>query len=453
MSTSARALLRNSYDQVMATIDRGEGVFVWDTDGVRYLDASSGAVVTSLGHSDPVVVSAMRTQLERVTYTHRGAFTSEAAEQAAELLAQITGYPSVWLVNSGSEAVEAAINFALQYWHERGEPERDQFLSHAQSYHGSTMGALSLSGHARRENAESLLHPFNQLVPPSAIHHAGERDEATFVAHLLDTAREHIERVGDRLAGVVVEPIGGATAGATVPPEGYLKGLADLCLEYGVLLIADEVMTALGRCGKPLACDHFGVRPDLVAIGKGLGGGYTPIAAVLVSDRINEAIAEGSRTIKHGHTYAGNPLSAVAAHAVLQRTNDLDLIPRALELGATLGQRLHDLAADHPMVAEARGLGMLHGLELTDDPATGRVSTPPGQLASQVVAAAMKQGLLLYPATGEVNDAVIVAPPLTISREEIDMLVGALDRTLTAVEADLDLIADGRAAAPTGAST
>jgi adenosylmethionine-8-amino-7-oxononanoate aminotransferase len=435
-------LIRNVLGQHLPTIERAEGVFVWDDQGKRYLDGSAGAVVAGLGHADPVVLAAMAEQARKVAFTHRGAFTSRPAELLAERLAELTGMAGVWLVGSGSEAVEASLQFALQYWREVGEPGRARFLSHRHGYHGSTLGALSLSGHARRDNVEALAHDFPVLPAPWPYRYGAGRDTARFTADLLAGAERAVATAGPHLAGVVVEAVGGATGSAVVPPDGYLPGLERICREAGVLLIVDEVLTGLGRTGTALAVDHWGVRPDIVALGKGLGAGYTPIAATLVNERVLGAIAAGSGTIRHGHTYAGNPLSAAIALAVLRRTDELGLYAAARRAGERVGAGLAELAARHPVVGEARGIGLLWALELVTDHATRRSDAPPGELSNRVVTAAAAHGLLVYPSTGGINDAVTLAPPLTIADAEIDLALTALDAALTDVESERITVAN-----------
>lgn len=432
-------LIQNVFDVQPARVEYAEGVWLYDSDGKRYIDGSAGAVVSSIGHANPEVVEAIARQAGKVAFTHRGAFASADTERLAERLADMTGYAGVWFVNSGSEAVEAAMQFALQYFREIGQPERCWFLSHSFGYHGNTLGALSLSGHVRRNATEGLALDFPVLPSPYGTEDDPCADDERRTTRLLAGARKEFEKYADSLAAIVVEPVGGATLGATAPPEGYLAGLRALCDEFGVLMIVDEVMSGLGRTGRVLAVDHWGVRPDLVALGKGMGAGYTPVAATLVSAKVLDSIESGSRRVLGGHTYAGNPLSIATTMAVLDVMERDDIITQVPPKASLLQDGLERLAAAHPLVTDARGLGMLQALELIPA-AAGR---PIGSVSQAVVQAAMKHGLALYATTGGYNEALLVAPPLTISEDEIGLLVRALDAALTDVESDLVSDPDG----------
>ena len=422
------SLVQNRFGAQLPHIATAQGVWLTDTAGRRYLDGCSGAVVASLGHGHPEVLAAIREQVGRATYVHRGFFTDRSLERLADGLTEWTGYPGAWFVTSGSEAVEAALQFALQYHRERGQDRRQEFLSLTRGYHGNTLGGLSLSGHARRAVVGALAWPFATLPVPYRPPTAPPLPAAEFTDQLLAGARREIERRADRLAGVVVEPVGGATLGATVPPVGYLPGLRALCDEHDVLLITDEVMCGLGRTGAPLAARHWGVTADIVAVGKGLGAGYTPIAATLIGDRVLAAIAGGTGLIHGGHTYAGNPLSAATALAVLTILRSEPVQAGGRRAAARLRPLLDELAARHEVIVDVRGQGLLLGLELRT---AGGV---PGLRAERLRDDAMTAGLLVYPATGGFLDAVLVAPPLTSTDGEIDELVTRLDRALSAPE-------------------
>ena len=424
------SLINNQFNSRPRTIASAKGVWLTDLDDNRYLDGSSGAVVVNIGHGDEYVSRAVADQLSRVSFTHRGAFTSRRAEQLADRLCTMTGYAGAWFVNSGSEAVEAAMQFALQYFRETNRSEHTWFLSHKAGYHGNTLGSLSTSGHARRAAVGSLAFPFPVLPTPYAFRDAQGITDAEYAGMLLTEARALIEQHANHLAGIVIEPVGGATLGATVPPDGYLQGIRRLCDEFGILLIADEVMTGLGRTGSVLAVDHWDMRPDIVVLGKGLGAGYTPVAGALVSEELLEAIAVGSGRILGGHTYAGNPLSMATALAVLDVVQRDGLVERAKRTGEYLAEGLEQVRDRHPFVADARGLGMLRALEF--DRAAFELGQ--GVVTKMVTDVAMGHGLMLYGTTGGMNDAVLVAPPLTIARDEVDFLIDALDRTLTQLQ-------------------
>jgi adenosylmethionine-8-amino-7-oxononanoate aminotransferase len=426
-------LIQNSFDAEPIQVEHAEGIWLYDSAGKRYIDGTAGAVVMNIGHGRPEVVEAIARQAGKVAFTHRAIFGSAATEQLAERLGDMTGYAGVWFVNSGSEAVEATMQFALQYFRETGRPERCWFLSHSSGYHGNTLGALSLSGHGRRSAANGLALNFPVLPTPHGAEDDPHAEDGTRTERLLAAARKQFEAYADNLAAIVVEPVGGATLGATVPPEGYLAGLKALCDEFGALMIVDEVMTGMGRTGHVLAVDHWGVRPDLVALGKGLGAGYTPIAAALVNAKVLDAIASGSRRVLGGHTYGANPLSIATTTAVLDVMESDDLIA-AVPLKATLlHEGLKALAEAHPFVSDVRGLGMLQAMEFTPAPA----GHPGRSISQDVLRAAMDHGLALFPTSGGYNDAVVVAPPLTITPDEITVLVKALGSALTAVESAL----------------
>ncbi|WP_153502724.1 aminotransferase family protein [Cumulibacter manganitolerans] len=423
-------LLRNDLRAHPPRAVTAEGVWITDTEGKRYLDGCSGAVVSNIGHGHPTVVQAIREQAGRLTFAHRSAFDTAALTDLADRLCAFTGLDAAWFVGSGSEATEAAIQLAVQFHRERGEPRRTQFVSFRRGYHGNTLGGLSLSGNARRDAVAELVHDFPALPEPYAYRFQGGRTESEWVADLVAGARRVLAERAETLAAVVVEPVGGATMGATVPPIRYLRAIRELCDKLGLLLVADEVMSGMGRCGTPLAIDQFGVRPDIAVVGKGLGAGYTPIAAALVDGRVHEALLAGSGRVLGGHTYAGNPLSARTALAVLDVLEEEAVLERGARAAVRLRSGLQTIAARHPLVAETRGLGMLQAIELDVDG-----STPQGARAQRLSAAARERGLLLYPTTGGVNDALLVAPPLTITDDELDELLARLSDAVEALAA------------------
>jgi adenosylmethionine-8-amino-7-oxononanoate aminotransferase len=424
---SSSPLIQNRLGSRLPIIESAHGVWLVDSDGNEYIDGCSGAVVANIGHSQPRVLRAMKEQADKVTFVHRGAFASQSMHDLAAKVSTATGYAGSWFVGSGSEAVEAALQFTLQYYREIGE-ERSWFLSHEHSYHGNTLGALSLSGHGRRSAAGPLAYNFHTLRSPYGSHAAGRVEAGPTVDELLVGVEQSIQaRAGD-VAGIVFEPLSGATLGANVPPNGYIAGLRRLCDENGILLIADEVMTGMGRTGKMLAVDHWNVSPDLIALGKGLGAGYTPIAATLVSSQVLNAITNGSGRVLGGHTYGGNPLSVAVANEVLSVLLEEDLVDASAASGERLAAGLRGVADRHPIVIDQRGLGLLRGLEFHNP------GSSTGTVAELIRRECFAQGLIVYPTTGGFNDACIIAPPLTITESEMDELLARLDRALGSVE-------------------
>lgn len=412
-------LLRNDLSAHLPYAVEASGVWITDAEGKRYLDGCSGAVVSAIGHAHPKVVAVIAEQATRLTFAHRSTFTTAAVEQLADRLCAFTGYTGAWFVGSGSEASEAAIQLAVQYHRERGATGRTRFLSFRRGYHGNTLGGLSLSGTARRELMLDLVHDFPALPEPYAFRDQGDRSEQEWVADMLTTARALFERHASSLAGIVIEPVGGATMGATVPPIAYLRGLRTLCDEFGALLIADEVMTGMGRCGTPMALAQFGIEADIATLGKGLGAGYTPIAATLIGDEVYDTLRRGSGRISGGHTYAANPLSAATALAVLDVIEGEGVLQNAVVMCERLADGLASIERSSRIVGDARGLGMLCAIEVAPDAVQGVA-------AGRVAHAAMRNGLVLYPTTGGVNDALLVAPPLTITAAEVDQLLERL---------------------------
>jgi len=434
-------LLKPHLGQPLPNVARAAGSWVWDAAGRRYLDGSSGAVVVSLGHAHPEVLRALHEQSRLVTYAVRAQFTSEPAERLADRLAELApgDLDSVLLVNSGSEAVESAAKLALQHWSERGRPEKHRFVSRRASYHGTTLGALSLSGHpVRRRHFESLLHAFPAVPQPSRYRCESSAACPPCDLSCADAFDAAIRAVGaDRVAGVIVEPVVGATGGAVVAPPGYHQRLREICDHHDALLIADEVMTGVGRCGSFLAMERWDTVPDLAVLGKGLGAGYVPVAAVLARRHVVEAIAAGSGLITGGHTYSANPLAAAVALAVVDITIRDRLPERARRLEPILGAALRDLMESHPHVGDVRGLGLLWGLELVADRSSRRSYPRERMVTERFLAACRANGLLLYPASDGHNDAVLIGPPLNVTDDELDLLVTRLDTSLSALEAEL----------------
>ncbi len=438
-------LIQPLLDGAYSTVTDGHGVFLVDSEGRRYLDGCSGAVTAGLGHGLEEIVEVMADQARRVAFSYRLQFRNQPAEDLAALLEELAPGDIRWtfFVNSGSEATETAQKMAVQYWREAGRPEKTVVLSRRLSYHGITLGALSLSGHhTRRSLFEPLLSPSAVVAPPYCYRCPLGLTYPDCHLACADDLQRHIDRLGGgTVAAFAAEPVIGAAGGAIVPPPGYFQRVREICDRNEVLLIADEVMTAMGRTGKMFAMEHWGVAPDLIALGKGVSAGYTPLAAALASDRLVQTIRAGSGVIMSGHTYSGNPLSCAVGLAVVRYVRKHELARRAADLGRGLGERLRALQTRHPLVGDVRGLGLMWGLELVADPAACTPFSANARVTARLVAAAQERGLLIYPAlTGAdagPGDAVIVAPPLTIGKDELDLLCDLLDQSLTALERTL----------------
>jgi adenosylmethionine-8-amino-7-oxononanoate aminotransferase len=422
------------------TAARGDGIWVVDADGRRYLDASGGAAVSCLGHSHPRVIQAIKDQIDRIAYAHTGFFTSEPAEALADLLVERApaGMDRVYLVSGGSEAVEAALKLTRQYFLEIGQPERRHFVARRQSYHGNTLGALAVGGNAwRREQFRPLLIDVEHLTPCYAYREQkdGEREEA-FAARLVQELDEHIQRLGaDTVCAFIAEPVVGATMGAVPAPRGYFRGVREVCDRHGVLLILDEVMCGMGRTGTLFACEQEGVVPDLIAVAKGLGAGYQPIGAVLVQKPMVEAIRRGTGFFQHGHTYMGHPTACAAALAVQRTIEEGDLLANVRERGAQLDAALRDRLGDHQNVGDIRGRGLFRGIEMVRDRASKAPFDPGLRLHARIKARSMAAGLMCYPMGGTIDgrngDHVLLAPPFIVGEDDVQLIV---DRLAAAID-------------------
>jgi adenosylmethionine-8-amino-7-oxononanoate aminotransferase len=425
----------------LPTAMRGEGCYIHDSDGKEYLDACGGAAVSCLGHSDPDVRAAMIAQLDQIAFAHTGFFTSDAAEDLADLLVAHApaGIDRVYQLSGGSEAVEAAIKLARQYFLEIGQPKRHRLIARRQSYHGNTLGALAAGGNAwRREKYQPLLVETSHIA--ACFEYRDRAEDETAHAYGQRVANEleaEILRLGpETVMAFIAEPVVGATLGAVPAVAGYFARIREICDQYGVLLILDEIMCGMGRTGHLFACEAEGISPDILTIAKGLGAGYAPIGAMLCSATIHDAIAAGSGSFLHGHTYHGHPLAAAAGRAVLQVILAKDLVARARTKGDALASALQSALGQHAHVGDLRGRGLFRGVELVADRETKAPFDPGLKIHAKVKAAAMAQGLMCYPAGGTIGgragDHILLAPPFIISDDQIDELVTKLTRAINA---------------------
>ena len=413
----------------------GEGVWLIDAAGKRYLDASGGAAVSCLGHGHPDVIAAMHAQIDRLAYAHTGFFTSQPAEQLADHLAANApeGLTNVYFVSGGSEAMEAALKLARQYFVETGQPQRTRFIGRRQSYHGNTLGALAVGGNEwRRRQFAPLLMDVLRVAPCYAWRdqRAGE-SEAQYTQRLLDELEATIQAAGPAsVIGFCAETVVGATLGAVPATAGYFKGVREICNRHGILWIADEVMCGMGRTGTLHAVEQEGATPDLMIIAKGLGGGYQPIGAVLAHERVIAPLRDGSGLFQHGHTYLGHPTACAAALAVQQVLERDQLLAQVRTRGGQLMAALRERLGAHPNIGDIRGRGLFIGVELVSDRATKATFDPTKKLHARIKACAFANGLLCYPMGGTLDgqhgDHVLLAPPFIVSEAELKTLVDRL---------------------------
>ncbi|WP_027782759.1 MULTISPECIES: aspartate aminotransferase family protein [Burkholderia] len=426
----------------------GDGIEIIDSTGKRYIDACGGAAVSCLGHSNQRVIDAIKRQAQQLPYAHTSFFTTDVAEELADRLvdAAPAGLEHVYFVSGGSEAIEAALKLARQYFVEKGEPQRRHFIARRQSYHGNTLGALAIGGNAwRREPFLPLLIEAHHVSPCYAYRDqsAGETDEA-YAQRLADELERKIVELGaENVAAFVAETVVGATAGAVPPVRTYLKKIRSVCDKYGVLLILDEIMSGMGRTGYLYACDEDGVAPDLLTIAKGLGAGYQPIGATLVSERIYRTIVDGSGFFQHGHTYLGHATACAAALEVQRVIADEKLLDNVKTRGEQLRASLREHYGAHPHVGDVRGRGLFVGVELVRDRDTKATFDPALKLHAAVKREAMQRGLMVYPMGGTIDgvhgDHILIAPPFVCTAQQIDAIVerlsGAIDAALASAGA------------------
>lgn len=410
----------------------GRGIEIFDISGKAYIDASAGAAVSCLGHGHPAVTEAIKVQLERLAYAHTSFFTTDVAERLADHLIEHApaGLSHVYFVSGGSEAIEAALKMARQYFVERGQPQRRHFIARRQSYHGNTLGALAVGGNLwRRQQFAPMLFESHHVSPPYAYRELQEGETLEAYGQRLAAELENtIQKLGpETVIAFVAETVGGATQGCTTAPPGYFRQVREICDRYSVLLILDEVMCGMGRTGTLYACEQEGITPDLIAIAKGLGAGYQPIGAVLLSSDIYAAFRDGSGFFQHGHTYMGHPVACAAALAVQETIQREKLLDNVRQQGERLERRLKERFANHHNVGDIRGRGLFWAVEYVRDRSTKAPFDPALAVHARVKQEAMARGLACYamPGTidGKFGDHNMLAPPFIVTSSDIDEIV------------------------------
>ena len=432
-------------DQKRPVLERAEGIYIWDVHGKRYIDGSSGAMVSNIGHSNPRVLEAMRRQMEKATFGYRLHFETEPGERLAARVAGLCpgGMEKVFFVSGGSEAVEAAIKLARQYAVTVGQGSRWKVISRAPSYHGATLGALALTSYTPLTAPFApMLQAMPKIPAPRAYLDGLDPDDPATGAHYAAMLEAKIVAEGpETVLAFIHEPVGGASTGALVPPAGYMAAVREICDRHGVLLIHDEVMSGGGRTGLFLGADHWGVAPDIIAMSKGFGAGYAPLGAMIAHDRLVEPVLKAGGFM-HGHTYAGNPLACAAGLAVIEEIEAGGLMANAARTGDHLKVRLEALKQRHPFIGDVRGKGLLLAFELVADRQTMR-PLPKGLNAHvELVERAYEEGLIIYSRRtrdGIEGDHFLVCPPMITTQEQVGEIVTILDATLAQLAGELSL--------------
>jgi len=443
---SARsAVFRRSFRKGFPSAVRGEGVYIWDAEGNRYLDLAGSAAVNLIGHGVPEISASMAEQSAKLEFVHTSQFTTPIAEQYAQELLAFAGKHfeggAVYFTCGGSESIETALKLVRQYQIEIGQTRRHQILSRQQSYHGSTLGALSVSGNKRRREIYlPMVREFPHIGMPycyrcafdcaDGCRHCGQQ----YAAEL----EQAIEATKGEAAAFIFEPVSGATLGAVVPPPGYLQSVVEICRRHGVLLIADEVMTGMGRTGRNFGVEHWDVQPDILVTAKGLSSGYAPLGAVIASKKVVDAIASGSGAFLHGFTYNAHPISLAAGQAVLHRLQSQKLVEaadsgRSGTPASNFKHALETILAEKT-VGDVRGIGLLWAVEFVSDKTTKQPFPPEQGFSTRIGASALKRGLLVYPMQGSVDgtcgDHILLAPPAIITREQIQWSIEQLSASI-----------------------
>jgi len=428
-------------------LDRADGIYMYDVSGKRYIDGSSGAMVSNIGHSNPAVLDAMRAQMDKSTFGYRLHFQTEASEElAARIVARTpAGLDKVFFVSGGSEAVESCLKLARQYVLSQGQAQRYKVISRFPSYHGCTLGALAITGMSTMTAPfDPMMQQMPKIPAPRAYLDGLDADDPATGLHYADMLAQKILDEGpETVMAFIVEPVGGASTGALVPPAGYMQRIREICDQYGVLLIHDEVMTGGGRTGTFFGAEHWGTAPDLICLSKGFGAGYAPLGAMIARGDIVEAVMEAGGFV-HGFTYAGNPLSCAAGLAVLDVIEKDGLVANAAAMGDELAERLRGLMQRYPLIGDVRGKGLLTAFELMADRGTKAPLPVALNAHSRLVDIAYDNGLIIYSRRtrgGTSGDHFLVCPPMIVTEEQLDEMTDMLDRALAQFMAEMPKMA------------
>jgi adenosylmethionine-8-amino-7-oxononanoate aminotransferase len=417
-------------------LDRADGIYMWDTSGKRYIDGLSGAMVSNIGHSNPAVLAAMRAQMDKATFGYRLHFQTGPSEALAEKISTLTprGLDRVFFVSGGSEAVESALKMARQYALSQGQAQRTKVISRYPSYHGATLGALAITGYAPMTAPfDPMMQAMLKIPAPRAYLDGLDMDDPATGLHYANMLEAKIlEEGAETILAFIVEPIGGASTGALVPPAGYMRRIREICDQYGVLLIHDEVMTGGGRTGKFFGAEHWDVAPDIIALSKGFGAGYVPLGAMIARTDMVDAVMNTGGFI-HGYIYAGNPLACAAGLAVLNEIEALDLTTNAAQMGRALTTRLNSLMQRYPVIGDVRGKGLLQAFEFIADRSTKAPLPADFSAHARLVDIAYENGLIIYSRRtrgGTSGDHFLVCPPVIVTEPQLDEIADILDRSL-----------------------
>jgi len=426
-------------------VDRGEGIYLYDTEGNKYIDACSGAAVSNLGHAHPVIIEAMLEQAQKVAFSHLSRWTSPPIQQLADLVAELApgSLNKLYLVSGGSEATESALKMARGYFVERdGQSSKYRIISRWKSFHGNTIGSLSMTGDKRRKKYTPLLLNFPHIAPAYCYRCPFGKDQHTCeVDCALDLERAIKMEGAEYVAAFIAEPVGGAACGAIVPHKDYFKIIRQICDHYDILLIDDEVMAGFGRTGSMFSIDDWGVVPDMICAAKGMSAGYSPLGAVIAKQEIYDTFKKGSGIFVHGHTYGGNPLSAAVALAVVKTLIADNIVDNSRIIGDYLLAQLQEKLLPFSFVGDVRGKGLMLGVEIVRDKVTKEPFPAAMAMAEKLTVTLMKHGIIVYPGTGnadgENGDQFLLAPPLIITKDQTDELIEGMVAGFTEFQRNL----------------